>query len=149
MCAAGPSDPAGSCKFILSLYPISSFHCVDFFSQLRVESMAPAYSLKKSRLPQAASSTHLPLSKPSVTHLIKDLEVDNPREELTLAQRCAALLLLHPLARSPHHIAWQVGFSASATSVADFRRMGSCRTKSSRSQRQRTSLPHLQRTVQT
>ncbi len=55
--------------------------------QLRVASMAPSYSLKKSHLPGAcAAACGVARSQP-VTHLIKDLEVDNPREELTLAQR--------------------------------------------------------------
>jgi hypothetical protein len=49
--------------------------------------MAPSYSLKKSHLPGAcAAACGVARSQP-VTHLIKDLEVDNPREELTLAQR--------------------------------------------------------------
>jgi hypothetical protein len=65
--------------------PISPLHL-----QLRLPSMAPAYSLKKSHLPPAdaarccATAAH---SLPAVMHAIKDLEVDNPRDEPTLAQR--------------------------------------------------------------
>jgi hypothetical protein len=45
--------------------------------------MAPSYSLKKSHLPAGGVA----LSQPAAAHLVKDLEVDNPRQELTLAQR--------------------------------------------------------------
>ncbi len=63
--------------------------------QLKVPNMAPAYSLKKSHLPSSegaacctsSSCSRLPQLTPAVAHLIKDLEVDNPRQELTLAQR--------------------------------------------------------------
>jgi hypothetical protein len=57
--------------------------------------MAPAYTLKKSHLSSldgaaccpSSSSSLLLQQKPAVAHLIKDLEVDNARQELTLAQR--------------------------------------------------------------
>ncbi len=62
-----------------SLDPLS----VLSLSQLRVASMAPSYSLKKSHLPAGGVA----LSQPAAAHLVKDLEVDNPRQELTLAQR--------------------------------------------------------------
>jgi hypothetical protein len=84
---AGPSAAAGAPNAPASrpTPPLSPL-----LSQLRLPSMAPAYSLKKSHLPPAdaarccSTAAH---SLPAVMHAIKDLEVDNPRDEPTLAQR--------------------------------------------------------------
>ena len=140
--------------------------------QLKVPNMAPAYSLKKSHLPSSegaaccpsSSCSRLPQRTPAVAHLIKDLDVDNPRLELTLAQRLGtAAPSAPPLSRAA-----QAGAGRGSTSAADaggaaapsphFRLFASfyCRAamggggaKGARAQRQRASVSHMQRAVQT
>lgn len=142
--------------------------------QLKVPNMAPAYNLKKSHLPSSegaaccpsSSCTRLPQRTPAVAHLIKDLEVDNPRLELTLAQRLGTAA--PSPSPSPSHARHRLGLveappplltlevlpapSPRLRLFASFycrAAMGGGGAKGARAQRQRASVSHMQRAVQT